>query len=127
MAREFDYRCKQAGQLASKMRFISAPWVGMLESGAWLTRARSANERAALLAAEVQKIPGLRMLAPTQSNAVFVEMPTDWARKLRAQGWRFYNFIAAGGARLMCAWDTTDDDVMHLVAALKQVAAPAKA
>lgn len=29
-AREFDYRCKQGGQLASKMRFLSAPWVGML-------------------------------------------------------------------------------------------------
>ena len=31
LAREFDYRCKQGGQLASKMRFISAPWVGMLQ------------------------------------------------------------------------------------------------
>src|SRR5260370_35294695 len=35
LAREFDYRCKQGGQLASKMRFLSAPWVGMLQDGAW--------------------------------------------------------------------------------------------
>jgi len=27
LATDFDYRCKQAGQLASKMRFLSAPWV----------------------------------------------------------------------------------------------------
>ena len=25
LAEDFDYRCKQAGQLASKMRFLSAP------------------------------------------------------------------------------------------------------
>ena len=32
LAQEFDYRCKQAGQLASKMRFLAAPWVGLLET-----------------------------------------------------------------------------------------------
>jgi threonine aldolase len=46
LAYEFDYRCKQAGQLASKMRFISAPWIKMLESGAWLKNAKRANESA---------------------------------------------------------------------------------
>jgi threonine aldolase len=35
LAEDFDYRCKQAGQLASKMRFLAAPWVGMIESRAW--------------------------------------------------------------------------------------------
>ena len=43
LAEDFDYRCKQAGQLASKMRFLSAPWVGMLESGAWLRKREHAN------------------------------------------------------------------------------------
>ena len=43
LAADFDYRCKQAGQLASKMRFLAAPWVGMLESGAWLRNAAHAN------------------------------------------------------------------------------------
>jgi len=33
LAREFDYRCKQAGQLCSKMRFLAVPWVGMLVCG----------------------------------------------------------------------------------------------
>ena len=43
LAEDFDYRCKQAGQLASKMRFLSAPWVGMLETGAWLRNAEHGN------------------------------------------------------------------------------------
>src|SRR5690606_35788002 len=42
LAEDFEYRCKQAGQLASKMRFLSAPWVGLLETGAWLKYAAHA-------------------------------------------------------------------------------------
>src|SRR6185295_5905300 len=49
LAREFDYRCKQAGQLASKMRFLSAPWVGMLKNDVWLRNARHANTMAEYL------------------------------------------------------------------------------
>lgn len=39
LALDFGYRCKQAGQLASKMRFLAAPWIGMLQTGAWLSNA----------------------------------------------------------------------------------------
>ncbi len=50
LALEFDYRAKQAGQLASKMRFLAAPWAGLLDNGVWLENARRANERAKMLA-----------------------------------------------------------------------------
>src|SRR6185436_11430811 len=53
LAVEFDYRRKQAGQLASKMRFLAAPWVGMLQDGAWLRHARHANQMAAYLEKEL--------------------------------------------------------------------------
>ena len=36
LSEDFAYRCKQAGQLASKMRFLSAPWLGILQDDAWL-------------------------------------------------------------------------------------------
>ena len=51
LAREFDYRCKQGGQLASKMRFLSAPWTGMLKDGAWLRHARHSNAMARRISA----------------------------------------------------------------------------
>jgi threonine aldolase len=54
LATDFDYRCKQAGQLASKMRFLSAPWVGMLESGAWL---RNANTPIAARSSLLHRLP----------------------------------------------------------------------
>ena len=40
LAEDFEYRCKQASQLASKMRFISAPWLGLLENDIWLKMLR---------------------------------------------------------------------------------------
>jgi threonine aldolase len=56
LAHEFDLRCKQAGQLASKMRFLAAPWVGMLEGGAWLRHAAHANAMAARMEGRLRQI-----------------------------------------------------------------------
>ncbi|MDB4215484.1 threonine aldolase, partial [Burkholderiaceae bacterium] len=33
-------------------------------------------------------------------------------------GWRFYEFIAGGGCRFMCAWDTTEASVDAFAAAI---------
>ena len=112
-------RCKQAGQLASKMRFLSAPWVGMLQNGAWLERARHANAMAELLASQIKDLPGVKIMFPRQANSVFVQIPEKAAAALRGLGWHFYSFIAKGGSRLMCSWDTTEDDVTRFARDLK--------
>ena len=121
LAAEFDFRCKQAGQLASKMRFLAAPLVGMLRGGAWLSHARHANEMAALLERKVRSVPGVEVLHPRQVNSVFVKMPPRVAAAVRARGWRFYDFIG-GASRLMCAWDTRPEDVDAFAADLAEVA-----
>jgi threonine aldolase len=105
MAEDFDYRCKQAGQLASKMRFLAAPWVGMLASGAWLSNARHANECARYLAGQLAGIPGVSIVGPPEANAVFVKAPDEILQPMRELGWKFYTFIG-GAARFMCSWDT---------------------
>jgi threonine aldolase len=104
LALDFDYRCKQAGQLASKMRFLAAPWVGMLESGVWLSNAAHGNECARRLAAAIADLPGVEPMFPVEANAVFLRAPEPVLEGLRARGWRFYTFIG-GGARFMFAWD----------------------
>jgi threonine aldolase len=119
LAEEFDYRCKQAGQLASKMRYLSAPWVGMLRDGAWLRHAAHANAMAARLEAQLRELPGIKILFPRQANAVFAELPPRAVDALWKCGWQFYTFIAQGGCRLMCAWDTTGTDVDAFAADLK--------
>ncbi|GAA0461159.1 MULTISPECIES: threonine aldolase family protein [Sphingomonas] len=104
LAVDFDYRCKQAGQLASKMRFLAAPWVGMLESGVWLSNAAHGNECARRLATAIADLPGIEPMFPVEANAVFLRAPEAVLEGLRARGWRFYTFIG-GGARFMFAWD----------------------
>ena len=118
LAREFEFRCKQAGQLASKMRFIAAPWVGLLKSGAWLRNARSANTRAAELEAAFRAAE-IEVFAPRQANAVFAKIDPRRAALLRSQGWRFYDLIGSGGCRFMCSWSTTAEDVRALGLALR--------
>lgn len=111
LADEFAYRCKQAGQLASKMRYLTAPWVGLLQRDVWLENARRANAAAATLEAGLRTIPGVEILGQRQANAVFASLPAPMADRLRAKGWQFYNFIGAGGFRLMCSWATTAAEI----------------
>jgi threonine aldolase len=123
LAYEFDYRCKQAGQLASKMRFLAAPWVGMLQDGAWLARAAHANAMAELLHNSIKDVPGVRIMFPRQANSVFAELPKPAITALRELGWHFYSFIGKGGCRLMCSWDTKEDDVNRFAADLARLQA----
>ena len=121
LAAEFDYRCKQSGQLCSKMRFLAAPWVGMLRDGAWLRHAAHANAMAQRLQGHLARLPEVRILFPVQANAVFAELPPPVIQALRSEGWKFYTFIGQGGCRLMCAWDTREEDVDRFAADLKRL------
>jgi threonine aldolase len=122
LAHEFDYRCKQGGQLASKMRFLSAPWLGMLQDGAWLRHARHTNAMAQRLEAGLRKISGVNITYPVQSNAVFAKFPKSAEEKLHALGWQFYTgVITPDESRLMCSWDTTAEDVDAFVADLRGI------
>jgi len=124
LSEDFAYRCKQAGQLASKMRFLSAPWLGILENGAWLRHAAHANAMARRLAAGLAEGTGLPALFPVQANGVFVRLPIRIEEGLRARGWLFYNFIGAGGVRLMCGWDTAPETVDRLLDDIRDLSAP---
>ena len=115
LGEEFSYRCKQAGQLASKMRFLSAPWLAILENENWLQHARHANAMAQRLSDKVSAIAGAEMLFPTEANGVFVSLPETAIERIKAAGWTFYTFIG-GGARFMCSWATTEAAVDHLAA-----------
>jgi threonine aldolase len=119
LAREFEYRCKQSGQLASKMRYLSAPWVGLLREGAWLRHAGHANTMAQRLEDALRPLAPVKILFPRQANSVFAELPRPAIEGLWQKGWMFYTFIGQGGCRLMCSWDTTPEDVDAFAADLK--------
>jgi len=117
LAEDFEYRRKQAGQLASKMRFLAIPWIAMLEDDTWRRYARNANARAQQLAARVRAIPGIN-IRPVEANGVFLTMPPAMVEPLR----RLWKFYPSEHVRFMCAWDTTSEDVEALAADIERLA-----
>jgi len=118
LAREFEWRVKQAGHLNSKMRLVTAPWLALIEDDVWLRNARHANAMARRLSERIAGLDGVRAIAPVQSNGVFVELPPAAQAALRGKGWRFYTFLGDSGCRFMCAWDTTPATVDRFAADL---------
>jgi len=122
LAREFDYRVKQSGQLASKMRFAAAQWNAVLRDGAWLRHGAHANRQAQQLAAGLRAL-GFELIGPVEANGVFVRLAPPAVAAFEARGWHFYNFIGEDGYRLMCSWATSDDEVAAFLADAGMVAA----
>src|SRR5438046_6611840 len=101
LSREFDYRVKQAGQLGSKMRFLAAPWLGLLTNGVWLRNAQHANRAASQLANRLKTEAKIDIVFPVEPNGVFCRMTEEIARDLHARDWHFYKFIGSDCSRLM--------------------------
>jgi threonine aldolase len=120
-ARDFDYRVKQGAQLASKQRFASAQWCGMLENGAWRRHAAHANAMAQRLAAGLDGLPGVRLAWPAEANGVFVELTPEVFAALEARGWHFYRFVGDHVYRLMTSWETTPERIDRFLAELRAV------
>jgi threonine aldolase len=118
LAHEFDYRAKQAGQLASKLRFLAAPWAGLLSDSVWLENARRANESAKTLAAKLTRV-GMKLEFPREASAVFLRMSEELVAQLHGRGWQFYKFIEPDVYRLMCSWSVTEKDIDDFIRDLK--------
>jgi threonine aldolase len=127
LAHELEYRIKQAGQLASKMRYSAAAWIGLLGTGAWLRNALHANRMATRLTTGLKALPGIRFLHPTQANGVFVDLPAHAIPQLHQLGWHFYVFEGETGCRLMCSWDTQASDIDAFIADLGSLLQPTSA
>jgi threonine aldolase len=121
VSREFEYRAKQAGQLASKMRFLAAPWLGLLNGDVWLRNAQHGNRAAKQLADQLTREAKIDILFPVESNAVFLRMPDQIVNELHARGWYFYKYIDPDIYRLMCAWSVTEEDIVRFVKDVKDL------
>src|SRR6476619_3652584 len=114
-SRDFQFRVKQAGQLGSKMRFLAAQWLGLLNGDVWLRNARHANEAARELAQRLRNEAGVETVFRVESNAVFVQLNDQVVQGLFTRGWRFYKFVEPDIYRLMCSWSTTKGDISMLL------------
>jgi threonine aldolase len=113
-----EYLRKMNMQLASKMRFVSAQLIALLEDGLWLRSASHANAMAARLTEAVRGIEGVRLTQETRANAVFAILDPAAAERIRKQ-FRFYDWDqSTGEVRWMCSFDTTEQDVDAFAAAI---------
>ncbi len=120
---EAPFQRKQQMQLASKMRFLAAQFVALLEDDLWLRSAGRANAMAARLAAQVRGLPGVQVCHPVDSNAVFAALDADHIRKLN-RDWEFHVWDSAENVvRWMTAFDTSEADVDAFAGAVREVTA----
>lgn len=121
------YGRKYNMQLASKMRFVSAQLIALLEGDLWLRNARHSNAMAQRLRGRVEEgladgsIRGVEFTQQTQANGVFAILPEGVADRLR-ESFRFYDWDASRReVRWMCSFDTQESDVDAFVAELARL------
>jgi threonine aldolase len=121
MARDFERRRKRAGQLLSKLRFLSAQLIAYFEGGLWLSNARHANAMAARLAQGLSSVAGAKLLQPVQANELFVVLPESMVEALENQEFKFYRWPYAADSdaaiRLVTSYATPSTDVDEFIAA----------
>lgn len=121
LADGFKYRRKQAMQLCSKMRFIAAQFDAYFENDLWRRNAEHSNRMAQLLYNKMKDIQGVKVMYPVQANGVFAKLPRKVWKELQNH-YFFYDWDEdADVVRWMCAFDTTEQDILDFVAVLKQL------
>jgi len=114
---------KQGMQLASKMRYISAQFIALLENDRWHAYASHANAMARRLAERVSEIPGVRITRPVECNAVFATLDRALIPQLQQQ-YFFYVFDESlPEVRWMTHHATTEQDVDAFAEAIMRAAA----
>ena len=119
-SRGADYIRKFSMQLASKQRFIAAQLLQLFSSDLWLRNAEHANTQAATLGERLSRIHGVRLSGSPAVNAVFPEVPQEVAARIQSRYLAHVWDTAPTGnpvLRLMCSWQTTDEQITQLVAA----------
>lgn len=111
LAENIHYKQKQTMQLASKTRFIAAQFESVLQNELWRKTALHANLMAKKLCEAISKIRQIRVTMPVEANVVFAIFPEAWIPPLQQQ-FPFYIWNeSANEVRLMCSWDTTEEEI----------------
>jgi threonine aldolase len=115
IASALAFRRKRAGQLSSKMRFMSAQMHAYLQDGLWLHNAAHANDMAKALARGLASIPGVEIQQVPEANILFCRLPMRLIRGLIDMGFGFYHDRWEPGiVRFVTSFSTTAEDVAEL-------------
>jgi threonine aldolase len=122
LAADAPFLRKQQMQLASKMRFLAAQFLALLDDQLWMRNARHSNAMAQRLAGAVSGVPGVRLHQPVESNGVFVALDPALIEPLQRE-WHFHVWDDRDHVvRWMTAFDTSEEDVDAFVAGIREAA-----
>lgn len=116
----FKYIRKQGMQLASKMRFISAQYIGYFKNDLWKTCAEHSNAMAKILGEKLEHVEGVKITQKVQSNGVFVIIPTEVAERVRSHYFFYPWDEKTSEYRLMTSWDTEARDIEDFISLLEK-------
>jgi len=115
------YLRKQHMQLSSKMRFLAAQFIALLDDDLWLQNAGHANAMASRLAAGLADLPGVDVVYPVESDAVFARLARQHVAELQRE-WTFHVWDETTSVvRWMTAFDTKERDVDDFLASIAAV------
>jgi threonine aldolase len=115
------YLRKQHMQLSSKMRFLAAQFIALLGDDLWLQNAGHANAMASRLAAGLADLPGVDVVYPVESDAVFARLARQHVAELQRE-WTFHVWDETTSVvRWMTAFDTQERDVDDFLASIAAV------
>jgi threonine aldolase len=123
LARRALYLRKQVTQLPSKLRFVAAQFLALLDGDRWLELAGHANDMARQLHLATSDLPGVDHAGPPVVNSLFPVLDPGLIGPLR--DWSFFWDwdVASHQVRWMTAWDTTQADVDAFAAGVRAAAA----
>ena len=121
LAQDFKFIRKQGMHLPSKMRFISAQFEALLSGDLWQRSAAHANRMARLLATELEKVPQINLTQAVEANGVFATIPKQFVPQLQKKYFFYVWNEAISEVRLMCSFDTSEDDIQDFVGFVRRV------
>jgi len=121
LARNFKFIRKQGMQLNSKMRFISAQFEALLSNDLWKRNATHTNRLAQLLEKGLKQIQLVTVTQKAEGNGVFAIFPPEIIPVLLNE-FPFYTWNdQLNEVRLMCSWDTTEEEVTKFTERVKEL------
>lgn len=121
LSRNLKYFRKQGMQLHSKMRFIGAQFTALLTDNLWKKSATHANTMAKLLEKELRQIGELKVTQSVDANGVFAIFPEKIIPALQEEHFFYVWNERTSEVRLMCSFDTTENEIRNFVKKLKSL------
>ncbi len=121
LAENLKYLRKQSAQLYSKMRYAACQFMPYLQQDIWRNNAENANHMAQLLRSRIEEAGYRDFTQKTEANILLFRLSADKIEKLLQHTFFYIWNESTGEIRLVTSWDTTQEDVDHFIACLRQI------